>query len=70
MIETSDIWTQSKCLTLNQMQQYLAQQLEPEEVRLVETHLCECMLCSDAIDGFMESGMPAAEDLQPLKVNL
>lgn len=70
MIETSDIWTQSKCLTLNQMQQYLAQQLEPEEVRLVETHLCECMLCSDAIDGFMESGMPAAEDLQPLKEQL
>lgn len=67
MIETSDIWTQSRCLTLNQMQQYLAQQLEPEEVRLVETHLCECILCSDAIDGFMESGMPESEDLQPLK---
>jgi len=52
------------------MQQYLAQQLEPEEMRLVETHLCECMLCSDAIDGFMESGIPSAGDLHPLKIQL
>ncbi len=49
------IFTPSKCLSKQQLIQYLQNTLEQEEVYLVESHLNDCALCSDAIDGLMEN---------------
>ncbi|HNQ13128.1 MAG TPA: hypothetical protein PKM16_07995, partial [Bacteroidia bacterium] len=52
----------SDCINIQDMKDYLADRLEKKEVRRIELHLSECALCSDAIDGFMESGINVSEE--------
>lgn len=55
MTEHLHIWPESKCLSAQQMQDYMNHLLDPSEVRLVEEHLTDCPLCSDAIDALAEN---------------
>ncbi len=51
------------CLSPRQIEAYCKGQLSPQSERAVETHLIDCPLCSDAIDGFMETGCPSPDQL-------
>lgn len=53
MTKYTDIWTPSHCLSKSQLSGYLGGKLAPEEVYLVESHLNDCELCSDALDALM-----------------
>ncbi|MBP6455971.1 MAG: tetratricopeptide repeat protein [Chitinophagaceae bacterium] len=48
-------YTPSACLSKNQLFDYLEYKLSKEEVYIIESHLNDCELCSDAIDGFYEN---------------
>ena len=61
MDKFTQIWTQSNCLSKNQLLQYIQQKLDRDEVYLVESHLNDCTLCSDAIDGLMEEDILQSE---------
>ena len=54
MSNLSQIWDQSRCLTNKQLLAYLQQTLEREEVYLIESHISNCNICSDALEGLME----------------
>ena len=45
------VFTNSKCLTAEQIIQYKENNLSAEELRKIEKHLIDCPLCSDAIEG-------------------
>jgi tetratricopeptide (TPR) repeat protein len=64
MDKFSNIWTQSNCLGHVQLMAYIKHTLDQDEVYLVESHLNDCPLCSDALDGLME------EDLELTQTNL
>lgn len=57
MSDLSAIWTKSKCLSRTQLLQYLQHSLEREEEYLVESHLNDCSLCSDALEGLMHADL-------------
>lgn len=42
----------TSCLSADQIDRYLAQEMSREEVREVENHLIDCPFCSDAVEGF------------------
>src|SRR5262245_39979693 len=46
----------SECIPEQLLIRYAEGKLSPEETRKVEEHLSECELCSDALDGILESG--------------
>ena len=46
-----NILKEGKCLSREEMEQYLAGLLSPAQVRAVEEHLAGCELCSDALEG-------------------
>ncbi len=48
-------YTPSACLSKNQLFDYLENKLSNDEVYIIESHLNDCELCSDAIDGFYEN---------------
>ena len=54
MSNYSNIWTPSNCLRQRQLLNYIRQHLDRDEVYLVESHLNDCPICSDAIDSLME----------------
>jgi len=54
MNNLSTIWTPSNCLSKNQLISYIEQKLDRDEVYLVESHLNDCELCSEALDGLMD----------------
>lgn len=64
MTNFSNIWTQSNCLSKSQLIGYIHQTLDRDEVYLVESHLNDCQICSDALDGLME------EDLEITQQNI
>ena len=47
-----NLFESSKCLTTTQMKKYLQKQMKKENQLVVERHLVDCPLCSDAIDGY------------------
>ncbi len=47
-----NLFESSKCLTKTQMKKYLQKQMKKEHQLVVERHLVDCPLCSDAIDGY------------------
>lgn len=60
-----NIFSESKCLSRNQLLGYLHGNLDSEEVYTIESHLNDCDLCSAAIDGLMER--PEEETRQELQ---
>lgn len=50
----ADIWTPSHCLSKAQLLGYVRNSLDRDEVYLVESHLNDCELCSEALDGLMQ----------------
>ncbi|MEO7175679.1 MAG: zf-HC2 domain-containing protein [Saprospiraceae bacterium] len=58
----------SNCLQEIEIQDYLNQKLNPEELRRVETHIMECPLCAEAVEGykdFYQFGLdPQLDDLK------
>lgn len=71
MTEHLHIWPESKCLSAQQMQDYMNQHLDPSELRLVEEHITDCPLCSDAIDAFAEfPQLDISAELSALKTPL
>lgn len=57
MTNFSNIWTQSNCLSKSQLIGYIQQTLDRDEIYLVESHLNDCQICSDALDGLMEEDL-------------
>lgn len=47
-----NLFESSDCLTKNQMKKYLQKQMKKADQLVVEKHLIDCPLCSDAIDGY------------------
>jgi len=47
-----DIFTTSKCLSVDQIKNYLSAQLGDEEQYQIENHLLDCELCADAVEGY------------------
>ena len=47
-----NLFESSNCLTKTQMKKYLQKQMKKENQLVVERHLVDCPLCSDAIDGY------------------
>lgn len=60
-----NMFSESKCLSRNQLLGYLHGKLDAEEVYTIESHLNDCELCSAAIDGLMER--PEEETRQELQ---
>jgi len=52
----TDIFSQTECLSLETIDQYIHDQLSAGERQRVEKHLIDCELCSDALDGLAASG--------------
>lgn len=71
MSNYSNIWTQSNCLSKSQLLNYIRQKLDHDEVYLVESHLNDCPICSDALDGLMEEDIQITEEsLTEVKTDL
>lgn len=51
MKNLENILSHSDCLTQEQMQSYLANALEKEQILQIENHITDCMFCSDALEG-------------------
>ncbi len=51
MSNLDNILSHSDCLKQEQLQHYLENKLEKEEVYSIEIHLIDCMFCSDALEG-------------------
>lgn len=63
--QTYQLFNSSGCITFTAINLYFEKQLSDEELRMVEEHLIDCPMCSDAMDGFSESG-----DLQQSDQNI
>jgi hypothetical protein len=61
MSDMSNIWSQSSCLTKNQLIGYIQHTLESEEEYLIESHLNDCPFCNDALEGLMYSDLDKTE---------
>ncbi len=59
----SNIWTPSNCLSKSQLIGYIQQKLDTDEVYLIESHLNDCTLCSDALDGLMNENIETTQEL-------
>ncbi len=46
------MFNHGSCLTPSEIEQYVSGSLNEKEKRSVELHIADCMLCSDAIEGF------------------
>jgi hypothetical protein len=55
MNKLMDIWTPTTCLSKQQLLDYVQQKIDEEELHVVERHLIDCSLCSDAVDGLLEA---------------
>lgn len=44
------------CLSKTQLEGYIHNNLQPEELYAVEMHLIECPICNDAVEGFIKEG--------------
>jgi hypothetical protein len=64
MNDLTHIWTKSNCLTKGQLLSYIQHQMDREEEYLVESHLNDCPLCNDALEGMMN------EDLEQIEKTL
>ena len=58
------IFSDTKCLDLEQMQQYAYGELTGSDKQWVERHIIDCPLCSDALEGISN------QDLNDLKADL
>lgn len=54
MNHSDDILKHTNCLTQQQMQDYLKNNLNRAEVRKVELHLASCDFCTEAMDGLSD----------------
>ena len=64
-----DIFTESHCLSKNQLFGYIQERLDKEEVYVIETHLNECDLCNAALDGLLhEPEHEVKHSLDELKI--
>jgi len=52
------------CVSQGELRQYLSGSISREGLRRVEDHLLDCPLCSDAVDGFEESGEHHSDELE------
>lgn len=50
------IFKERACLTAAELEGYVRNTLKPRERNQVERHLLDCELCSEALEGFIESG--------------
>lgn len=51
MKNLENILSHSDCLSQEQMQLYLENKLDQQETHAVESHITDCMFCSDALEG-------------------
>lgn len=51
MSDLTNIWIEGDCLSQAQLLDYIQQKLDRDEMYMVETHINDCPLCSDALDG-------------------
>ena len=71
MNNLSNIWTHSNCLTKSQLINYIKQNLDRDEVYLVESHLNDCPICSDALDGIIDEDLDIVQaDLSEIKLKV
>lgn len=50
-----NLFTTTPCLSVDQIQNYLAKKLDSKNRQEVENHLLDCELCAAAVEGFAES---------------
>ncbi len=62
------IFKERSCLTAAELEGYVRNTLKPRERNQVERHLLDCELCSEALEGFVESGTDIS--LIKMKLNL
>jgi hypothetical protein len=55
MSNLNDIFKHSHCLSQTQLLSYIDQTLDQEEIQAVESHINDCAMCSDAVDGLFET---------------
>ncbi len=46
------LFSPAGCLSASGFKKYLANELTPAEKKKVETHLSQCLICSEAMEGF------------------
>ena len=68
MTNLENILSHSDCLSQEQMQLYLENKLDQEQTHDVESHIADCMFCSDALEG-LQSIAPelVQENVEDLK---
>ncbi|HXS36138.1 MAG TPA: zf-HC2 domain-containing protein [Flavipsychrobacter sp.] len=64
--QLSHIFDKSACLTRRQIKDYLDGSMTPEECHAVEHHLNDCIFCSEAVDGMLDTRYEAAETVAEL----
>ncbi len=65
MNEYINIFEESSCPSLEVLDHYLAQEVASNEQQKIETHLVDCPLCADALEG-----LAMVEDKKGLKIRL
>lgn len=55
-LEKHRLFTPSGCLKLETITNYISGKTKIEDIRIIEIHLSDCPLCSDAVEGYMEIG--------------
>lgn len=58
----NSIFQNTKCLSVEDIQNYLAQKVNNDERYRIENHLLDCPLCNDAIEGFAQNYSPHEEN--------
>jgi hypothetical protein len=68
MSNLNNIFQHSHCLRKEQLLGYVNQTLEKEDISIVENHISDCDICSDALDGLFNANLSIVEkDLTQLK---
>ncbi len=62
MKNLENILSHSSCLSQEQMQLYLDQKLDQEQMHAVERHFTDCLFCSDALEGLQSIDAHAVEN--------
>jgi|GEM_PF-6079041 anti-sigma factor RsiW len=61
MKEAPSIFEQTRCLSQQQLLDYVEGKLPEEQIHRVESHIAGCVMCSDALEGLQQ--MPRTADI-------
>ncbi|MCH8317628.1 MAG: hypothetical protein IIA88_03915, partial [Bacteroidetes bacterium] len=62
------LFSETDCLSLKILQKYLGDALTTNQMQVVEKHLLDCELCSDALDGL--SMMPDGSKVEKIAAGI